>query len=48
MDKAGNNSLISEMEQTGIVVLNNQHIDIEIKGEKIRIGGTLWICFISR
>lgn len=39
MRHAGNDTLITAMEQAGAVVLDKEYIDIEIKGEEIRIGG---------
>lgn len=39
MNREGNNNLISEIEQTGAVVLNAQYIDTEVNGVPVRIGG---------
>ena len=39
MNRAGNNNLISEIEQAGAVVLNEQYIDMEINGVPVRLGG---------
>lgn len=39
MRYSGNDTLIKAMEEAGAVVLDKQYIDIEIKGEDLRIGG---------
>lgn len=39
MNRAGNNNLISEIEQAGAVVLNEQYIDMEVNGVPVRLGG---------
>lgn len=39
MNRVGNNNLISEIEQAGAVVLNEQYIDMEINGVPARLGG---------
>lgn len=39
MRYSGKDTLITSMEQAGAVVMDKQYIDIEIKGEKVRIGG---------
>lgn len=39
MNRTGNNNLISEIEQTGAVVLNEQYIDMEVNGIPVRLGG---------
>lgn len=39
MQIAGNRELITQMEQAGAVVLDKQYLDIEIGGQKVRLGG---------
>lgn len=39
INRVGNNNLISEIEQAGAVVLNEQYIDMEINGVPARLGG---------
>lgn len=39
MNRVGNNNLISEIEQAGAVVLNEQYIDMEVNGVPVRLGG---------
>lgn len=39
MNRAGNNNLISKIEQAGAVVLNEQYIDMEVNGILVRLGG---------
>lgn len=39
MNRTGNNNLISEIEQAGAVVLNEQYIDMEVNGVPVRLGG---------
>ena len=39
MRYSGKDTFITSMEQAGAVVMDKQYIDIEIKGEKVRIGG---------
>lgn len=39
MQLSGNRNLIVQMEEAGATVLNKKYIDIEIKNQKIRLGG---------
>lgn len=39
MQLSGNRNLIAQMEEAGVTVLDKKYIDIEIKNQKIRLGG---------
>lgn len=39
MQLSGNRNLIAQMEEAGVTVLDKKYIDIEIKNQKVRLGG---------
>lgn len=39
MQLSGNRNLIAQMEEAGAIVLDKKYIDIEIKNQKVRLGG---------